>query len=503
MDLTAWVTIVNQAGASFANSQLKLVAGEVNRAPAAPQPAAAGRMMMKAERSTRARASRNPELFEYHLYTLGRRTDLPDNSTKQLELFPAATGVKCQKQLCSRRRRSPGTTGPSRSRTRATAATNEGTTGASSSSRTRKATAWACRCRPGRVRVNQAAQDGSLEFIGEDLIKHTPRNETLRIKLGNAFDIAGERKQTNFVYNEKGRYIDESFELSVRNRKKSSAEGDRARVPVPLEQLERDGEEPRIREARRPDHRLPAHIAADGEREVTYTCAIPGEGSPSPQLEPRSSGSREPRFLRLRALPLSVACSLHQRSSSARRSRLQASSAQRGSSSTAAPRSSRAPSPARSRLASGFSRARWSAPRGVVLRRHRARPAGRRRRAAPSPATPCAYSRSAPQASARSRRGRRRTARPGRARRARANRRSPSTRCRSCVTSTDRAFVVLQGELERVAQIEIQVVGRLVQQQQVGLAIHHERQRKPCLLAAENGATGSKARSPTNWKPPR
>jgi len=74
------------------------------------------------------------------------------------------------------------------------------------------------------VRVNMANQsDGALEFVGEDVIKHTPRNETLRIKLGNSFDIVGERKQTSFKIDVNAHTMDESFEISVRNRKKETA----------------------------------------------------------------------------------------------------------------------------------------------------------------------------------------------------------------------------------------------------------------------------------------
>ena len=76
----------------------------------------------------------------------------------------------------------------------------------------------------GRVRVNQASADGSLEFIGEDLIAHTPRNETLRVKLGNAFDIVGERKQVDFKLDTNGKTLDETFEIEVRNRKTVAAE---------------------------------------------------------------------------------------------------------------------------------------------------------------------------------------------------------------------------------------------------------------------------------------
>jgi len=220
MDLSAWVTIVNQAGASFPNAQLKLVAGEVNRAPAAPQPA-----MMELRASAGALAKQEgfqeAQLFEYHLYTLGRRTDLPDNSTKQLELFPSAAGVACRKQLVFSASPAPWPFYSAPISDQGYAATTPGSVGAWLEFDNKESAHLGMPLPAGRVRVNQAAADGTLEFIGEDLIKHTPRNETLRIKLGNAFDVVGERKQTHFAYDDAADTIDESFEISVRNRKQA------------------------------------------------------------------------------------------------------------------------------------------------------------------------------------------------------------------------------------------------------------------------------------------
>lgn len=223
MDLSAWVTIVNQAGASFPNAQLKLVAGEVNRAPSAPAAPGAVRMMAKTEALAAAEGFAESSLFEYHLYTLGRRTDLPDNSTKQLELFPAAVGVRCNRQLVFTASPLPWSYWGQPIYDQGYGSTTQGTVGAYLEFDNKEANGLGVPLPAGRVRVNQAANDGALEFIGEDLIKHTPRNETLKIKLGNAFDVVGERKQTAFAYNEKAHTIDESFELSIRNRKKTAA----------------------------------------------------------------------------------------------------------------------------------------------------------------------------------------------------------------------------------------------------------------------------------------
>ena len=227
MDLAAWVTLVNQSGGSYANAQLKLVAGEVNRAPAAAAGMAQFAMKRAAvmEKDEAAQGFTESGLSEYHLYTLGRRTDLPDNSTKQLELFPAVHDVTCRKQLVFTAGPEPygyWWSGPIQDQ--GYAATNAGTVGSYLEFDNKEANRLGVPLPAGRVRVNQANQsDGALEFIGEDVIKHTPRNETLKIKLGNAFDIVGERKQTNFRVSVDARTIDESFEISVRNRKKEAA----------------------------------------------------------------------------------------------------------------------------------------------------------------------------------------------------------------------------------------------------------------------------------------
>jgi len=223
MDLAAWVTIVNQSGGSFPATQLKLVAGEVNRAPAAPM-AAAPMMKTMAVAETQAQDGfQESSLFEYHLYTLGRRTDLPNNSTKQLELFPAAIGTQCKRELVF-------TAGPGPWRWYGTpvtdqgfGATQPGKVGAYLEFKNDQANGLGIPLPAGRVRVNQASKaDGSLEFIGEDLIKHTPRNENLRIKLGESFDVVGDRKQTDFKVDVDAKWIEESFEISVRNRKQEA-----------------------------------------------------------------------------------------------------------------------------------------------------------------------------------------------------------------------------------------------------------------------------------------
>ena len=75
----------------------------------------------------------------------------------------------------------------------------------------------------GRVRFYRRDTDGSLQFIGENQIDHTPKDETLRLYTGNAFDVVGERKETDFQINRSGHQADESFEIKIRNHKKEAS----------------------------------------------------------------------------------------------------------------------------------------------------------------------------------------------------------------------------------------------------------------------------------------
>jgi hypothetical protein len=219
MQLSAWVTLVNQSGASYPQSKIKLVAGEVNRAPV-PQAANVVMMRSKVESVMQDESFQESSLFEYHLYTLGRRADVPDNSTKQLELFPAKVNIPAKRELVM--------TADNLARTmfygganldQGLASQSRASVGAYLEFENRQTAGLGMPLPKGRVRVSQAGPDGSLEFIGEDLIQHTPKNETVRIKLGQSFDVVGDRKQTNYQLDDAGKTLSESFEISVRNRK--------------------------------------------------------------------------------------------------------------------------------------------------------------------------------------------------------------------------------------------------------------------------------------------
>ena len=216
MDLSAWVSIINQSGASFEDAKLKLIAGDVNRAEPQRQRRDVVYSMAVAEDSS---GFAEKSFFEYHLYTLGRRTSLQDNSTKQIQLMPTARGIQCEKKLVFaptlNTRFHGGQQFDQEYGRHGKADVNVYLRFSNEDSQQLGIPLPA-----GRIRVNQMdPADGSLEFIGEDVIGHTPKNEDVLIEMGNAFDVVGERKQTDYRVDSRSRNLWETFEIRLRNHK--------------------------------------------------------------------------------------------------------------------------------------------------------------------------------------------------------------------------------------------------------------------------------------------
>lgn len=217
MDLSAWVSIINQSGAGYDNARLKLIAGDVNRADMPRQQLELVARMAVAEDASAGFVEKS--FFEYHLYTLGRRTDLPQNSTKQIELFPTARGIECEKELVF----APTLGMPYygyHQIDQEYGRYNNADVNVYLRFANEKDQQLGVPLPAGRIRVSQLdPADDSLEFIGEDTIDHTPRNEEVLIEMGNAFDVVGERKQTDFRINVSTRNLWETFEIKLRNHK--------------------------------------------------------------------------------------------------------------------------------------------------------------------------------------------------------------------------------------------------------------------------------------------
>lgn len=221
LDVGAWVSILNQSGAGYQDARLKLLAGDVHRAPRpAPQVYAAKAMRASLEMDQGA-GFQEKEFFEYHLYTLGRRTTLPDRSTKQIELFPVARGVPCEKLLVyyglGEQWRG---FFPNPMTDRGFGAESNSKVDVYLRFKNAKEGGLGIPMPRGRVRVSKLdPADQSLELVGEDTIDHTPKDEKVLVKMGTAFDVVGERKQLDFRVDTNQDWMEEDIEVKVRNHK--------------------------------------------------------------------------------------------------------------------------------------------------------------------------------------------------------------------------------------------------------------------------------------------
>ncbi len=210
-DLSGWVTIDNKSGATYKDASLKLVAGDVHRAQDRDR---LGRAMEVASKLAGAEPSRgfiSEGFFEYHLYTLDSRTTVKDNQTKQLSLM-AANGVPVVKQLIyygalDYYRTSYGQPISNQKVSVFLEIANS------------QANNLGVPLPKGKVRVYKADKSGSQQFIGEDWIDHTPKDERVKIKMGEAFDVVGGRIQKDWRKIAPGLYEVE-WEISLRNHKK-------------------------------------------------------------------------------------------------------------------------------------------------------------------------------------------------------------------------------------------------------------------------------------------
>jgi len=272
MDIGAWVSIINQSGASYADAKLKLVAGDVHRATAvgaANTALPASKAMAREEVNGFAEKS----FFEYHLYTLGRATTLPDNSTKQIELFPAARRVPCEKLLVYYG-------APAGNYGFLSSPATDRSYGVQSNRKVdtylqfvnSEANGMGMPLPAGRVRVSKLdPADQTLEFIGEDAVDHTPRNENVLLKLGSAFDVVGERRQLDFRVDTSRKTMTEEIEVRVRNQKKERVE---VLIKENLYRWVNWEITSKTHEYRKEDARtivLPIAIASDSEAVVRYT----------------------------------------------------------------------------------------------------------------------------------------------------------------------------------------------------------------------------------------
>jgi len=224
LDVIGWITIDNQSGKSFENARIKLMAGDVSKIQQDSRVMYEMAPVSSFARDASMPAAVSEKAFEeYHLYTLNRSATLHDRETKQVE-FLRAEGVDSQRLYVYdgakinyqqyrhyspediRRNRDYGTDCNTKVWVMKEFENSEDNNLGIPLPR-------------GIVRFYRRDDDGQLEFTGENIIDHTPKDETVRVYTGNAFDLVGERIRIEYEIDTGRNWLDESFEIKVRNHK--------------------------------------------------------------------------------------------------------------------------------------------------------------------------------------------------------------------------------------------------------------------------------------------
>ena len=209
LDLSGWVTISNTSGATYHDASLKLVAGNVNRVQPEAVPMAMDEMHVRGA-AVAKQQFQEESFFEYHLYTLERKATIADNQTKQIELL-SAEDAKTKKSFV---------VSPQQSYWYYQFSDVEKPkVGVYISVENSKKNQMGMPLPKGTVRVYKQDREGALQFIGEDAIDHTPEDETIRVKMGDAFDVVAERVQTSFQVVSSGHLYRSAYKVTLRNHK--------------------------------------------------------------------------------------------------------------------------------------------------------------------------------------------------------------------------------------------------------------------------------------------
>ena len=255
-DLTGWVTLTNNSGAEYRNALLKLVAGDVQRVGGRDEM----RLMAKMAVAEADAAGFTEEgFFEYHLYTLGRPTNLKQNEQKQVTLLEARDfGVKKRLQFYGQMYWYRGAYGQIASNQKV---------GVFLELRNTERNGLGMALPAGVVRVYKEDGSGAQQFIGEDRIDHTPRDEKIRIRMGEAFDVVADRTQTDYTVISSC-VSESSWEIEIRNHK------DQAETVEVIEPVGGDWEilssSHRVTKVDAFTFKFEVKVPARGEQKITY-----------------------------------------------------------------------------------------------------------------------------------------------------------------------------------------------------------------------------------------
>ncbi len=227
LEVVGWITIDNQSGKTFNDATIKLMAGDVSKIQRGSGMFDGGNEELAVAKSAAAPVVGEKAFEDYHLYTLARPATLRDSETKQVEFIRAEDvksdriyvydGLKVDNRWSNY--------GMENIRSNQEIGTDSDTKVAIMREfKNSTANHLGLPLPKGRMRFYKQDSDQQLEFTGENLIDHTPKDETLRIYTGNAFDLVGERIRTNVKTDAANHWLDESFEIKLRNHKKEAAE---------------------------------------------------------------------------------------------------------------------------------------------------------------------------------------------------------------------------------------------------------------------------------------
>jgi len=213
--LTGWVTLTNQSGTAYENARLQLVAGDVQRVQGNVRPELRSRMMADAVMELDGGGFSENAFFEYHLYTLGRPADLMNNEQKQVTLLASNDfGVENKLVFHGATHYYRGQYGQVTSNQKVSVFLDFDNS---------ERNGLGMPLPKGIVRVYKRDHTGALQFIGEDLIDHTPRDEELRIKMGEALDVVGDRCQMDYAVIS-GCISESTWRIDLRNHKDEDVE---------------------------------------------------------------------------------------------------------------------------------------------------------------------------------------------------------------------------------------------------------------------------------------
>lgn len=270
LDLTGWVTLNNNCGATYSDAKLTLMAGDVRRV----QPQEYARAEGSVSYALKAAAPQFEEkaFFEYHMYTMERPTTIRDNETKQLSLL-SASGASVTKEMIYDGRKTWWSSWWYEGRTDMNPGGGYDTStyhkvNVVLEAKNSKQNHMGMPLPKGRIRVYKLDDSGAQQFVGEDSIDHTPKDEKIRLYVGDAFDVVGDYKRTDFK-KISNNTIEETFQVNVRNHKETPVTvkvidhvwSDWSVIQTTAEYTKKDAH----------TIEFPVKVPKDGETIVTYT----------------------------------------------------------------------------------------------------------------------------------------------------------------------------------------------------------------------------------------